>query len=88
LLGDVRTTWSFSAFTVLVYYALTNLAALRLPAAARRHPRWIAVAGLIACTSLAFFVERTVWLAGLGLVAAGLAWHAVAGRLRASRPTA
>ncbi len=31
LSGSVRLTWSFSAFTVLVYYALTNLAALRLP---------------------------------------------------------
>jgi amino acid transporter len=30
LLGDVKTTWSFSAFTVLIYYAITNLAALRL----------------------------------------------------------
>ncbi|HMB68720.1 MAG TPA: APC family permease, partial [bacterium] len=29
--GSVRSTWSFSAFTVLVYYALTNAAALRLP---------------------------------------------------------
>lgn len=30
LIGSVKTTWSFSAFTVLVYYAITNLAALRL----------------------------------------------------------
>jgi APA family basic amino acid/polyamine antiporter len=32
LLGNVKTTWSFSAFTVLIYYAITNLAALRMPA--------------------------------------------------------
>ena len=25
LFGAVKTTWSFSAFTVLVYYAITNL---------------------------------------------------------------
>src|SRR5690606_24398038 len=31
LIGNVKLTWSFSAFTVLVYYAITNLAALRLP---------------------------------------------------------
>src|SRR5690606_12672464 len=30
LIGDVKTTWSFSAFTVLIYYAITNLAAIRL----------------------------------------------------------
>ena len=75
LLGDIRTTWSFSAFTVLVYYGLTNLAALRLPPEARRFPRWVAVGGLIACFGLAFFVEVTVLLAGVGLIGVGLVWR-------------
>jgi len=83
--GDVRTTWSFSAFTVLVYYAVTNLAALRLPIAERRFPRWVAAAGLVACLSLAFFVDRAVWLAGLALIAVGMAGHEVAFRRRRSR---
>jgi APA family basic amino acid/polyamine antiporter len=78
LLGDVRVTWSFSAFTVLVYYAITNLAALRLPAEQRRYPRLVPVAGLLGCLSLAFFVEPAVWAAGLGVLAAGLLWHRVA----------
>jgi APA family basic amino acid/polyamine antiporter len=82
LIGDVRTTWSFSAFSVLVYYALTNLAALRLPAADRRYPRWIAGLGLASCAFLAFWVERNVWLLGLALIALGLVWHAVARRRR------
>ena len=30
LIGDVKTTWSFSAFNVLIYYAITNFAALQL----------------------------------------------------------
>ncbi len=30
LVGDLRLAWSFSAFTVLLYYAITNAAALRL----------------------------------------------------------
>lgn len=75
LWGDVRVTWSFSAFTVLVYYALTNLAALRLPPGARLVPRWIPMAGLVGCLSLAFRVEAGVWLVGLGLIGVGLAWH-------------
>jgi APA family basic amino acid/polyamine antiporter len=53
LIGDVRTTWAFSAFTVLIYYGLTNLAALRLPPKDRRFPRWIAVLGLLGCLMLA-----------------------------------
>ncbi len=76
LLGDIETTWSFSAFTVLVYYGLTNLAALRLPVAARRFPRWIAVAGLVSCFGLAFFVEWQVWLAGTGLLGLGFGLRA------------
>lgn len=77
-IGSVKTTWSFSAFTVLVYYALTNLAALRLPAEQRRFPRWISVLGLVSCLFLAFWVELQIWIAGLALLGAGLIWHALA----------
>ncbi|HLU68874.1 MAG TPA: APC family permease [Kofleriaceae bacterium] len=82
LIGDVKATWSFSAFTVLVYYALTNLAALRLPAEARRYPRALAALGLVACLGLAAWIEPRVILCGAGLIAAGLIWHLVARRLR------
>ena len=81
LIGNVRTTWSFSAFTVLIYYALTNLAALRLPPAERLYPRWIAWAGLVACLFLAFWVDWQIWLVGLGLIVVGLLWHLAAQRL-------
>jgi APA family basic amino acid/polyamine antiporter len=78
LIGDVKKTWSFSAFTVLVYYAITNAAALRLPADQRRCPRWLAILGLASCLFLAFWVEWKVWAIGLGLIALGLIWHRVA----------
>jgi APA family basic amino acid/polyamine antiporter len=78
--GNVTTTWSLSAFTVLIYYAITNLAALRLPADRRMFPRLLAVLGLVSCLGLAFWVERHVWLLGLGLVAIGLLWHVVVAR--------
>lgn len=82
LVGDVRATWSFSAFTVLVYYAITNLAALRLVGHERFLPRWTSWAGLAGCLGLAAFVDARVWAVGLGLVAVGLAWHAVARSMR------
>lgn len=82
LVGDVRLTWSFSAFTVLVYYAITNLAALYIPAEGRLFPKWVSAAGLVCCAALAFFVEPLIWGVGLGLVALGLAWHSVARRMR------
>jgi APA family basic amino acid/polyamine antiporter len=84
LVGSVKLTWSFSAFTVLVYYALTNIAALRQPPSERRYPRWVAAAGLACCAGLAFWVEPAIWAAGLALIAAGLAWHAIAKRRRGS----
>jgi len=55
-IGDVKLTWSISAFTVLLYYAITNAAALRLPAEHRRFPRAIAALGLVCCIALAGFV--------------------------------
>jgi basic amino acid/polyamine antiporter, APA family len=84
LIGDVKVTWSFSAFTVLIYYAITNLAALRLPKADRLYSPIYAWVGLAACLFLAFWVERNIWLMGLGLIGAGLMWHHLASRARQS----
>jgi basic amino acid/polyamine antiporter, APA family len=78
--GSVRLTWSFSAFTVLVYYALTNLAALRLPTESRLYPQWVPTCGLVSCVGLAFWVEPTIWFTGLALIGVGVLWHVVARR--------
>jgi APA family basic amino acid/polyamine antiporter len=75
LTGDIRTTWSFSAFTVLLYYAITNLAAYQLPAEKRRFPRYVAGLGLLACLFLAFWVEPPIWIAGSALIVVGLSWR-------------
>lgn len=85
LIGDVSTTWTFSAFTVLIYYAITNLAALYIPSDGRLFPKWVSVAGLVFCASLAFFVEPLYWGTGLALIALGLVWHQVAIRLRTDK---
>ena len=71
--GDLKLTWSFSAFTVLVYYALTNLCAIRLKIEERLYPIWVSYIGLFACLCLAVFVEWRIILAGLSLIALGLA---------------
>lgn len=78
LTGNVETTWGFSAFTVLIYYAITNLAALRLPAHQRLYPSCIAWVGLAGCLCLAAFLPRTIWLPGLGVIAGGLVWRWIA----------
>ncbi|AUT03482.1 amino acid permease [Nostoc sp. CENA543] len=77
LLGNVKTTWSFSAFSVLIYYAITNFAALQLSTAERLYPMWIGWVGLLSCLFLAFWVESSIWKVGLGLILAGLVWHQI-----------
>jgi APA family basic amino acid/polyamine antiporter len=74
-IGSIKTTWSFSAFTVLIYYAVTNLAAIQLADDERLYRRWWAWAGLIACLALGFAIEPSVWATGLGVLGVGLVWH-------------
>lgn len=70
-LGDLAIAWSFSAFTILLYYGITNLSALALD---RR--RWTAWLGLVSCALLSFFVPLSVWVIGTAIVALGLVWQA------------
>jgi APA family basic amino acid/polyamine antiporter len=71
LIGNVKTTWSFSAFTVLIYYLITNLAALKLTPEERLYPSLLTYIGLISCLFLAFWIEPKIWLLGLGLMIVG-----------------
>ena len=78
LIGDVKMTWSFSAFTVLIYYALTNLCAIRLTENERFYPKWISMAGLFGCLFLAFWIECRVLCAGTSVLVLGQLWQTVA----------
>ena len=69
LVGDIRTAWNFSAMAVLLYYGITNLAALRLDQG--RVTSWV---GLASCVLLSFFVPLAVWLVGFALIGLGLLW--------------
>jgi APA family basic amino acid/polyamine antiporter len=69
LIGDMSLAWSYSAFNVLLYYGLTNLAALALDR--RRGTAWL---GLGTCVFLSFFVPLQVWLTGTALIVVGLIW--------------
>lgn len=82
-IGSIKLAWSLSAFTVLVYYAITNLAAIRMPSSQRLYHRAFAWAGLVGCLSLAFWVEPRVWITGLTVLAAGLGFRLV---FRRGRP--
>lgn len=70
--ADVRTAIGFSSFGVLVYYAITNLAAFRQPAAERRWPRAINIAGLSACLALALTLPLNSVLTGAAVLLVGI----------------
>lgn len=79
LQGNIFLAWSFSAFTVLLYYAITNLAALVVANTVRQ--KAVSLAGLAGCLSLSWFVDARALLAGAVLLAAGAAWHLIARRV-------
>ena len=70
IFGDVKFTWSFSAFFVLIYYAVTNLASLRIPDQERLYPRALGYAGLVVCLLLAVQIELSAWMYGAAIVTA------------------
>ncbi|MER7330973.1 MULTISPECIES: APC family permease [unclassified Micromonospora] len=78
-LGDVRHAIGFSSCTVLVYYAITNAAALTLGRdPGRRLPvRALAVLGLAGCLLLAVNLPLSSVLSGFAVLAVGAAWYAL-----------
>lgn len=85
LIGNVKTTWSFSAFTVLIYYAITNVSAIRLTSDQQLYSQLIPWCGLLSCLFLAFWVEPKIWAIGLALIVAGLLFQRVVRALNGIR---
>ena len=72
LFGGLFMVWSFSAFTVLIYYAITNLAALQLSDKERLYPRFVSVFGLVGCLGLSVWVTSSAILGGVVMLGGGL----------------
>jgi basic amino acid/polyamine antiporter, APA family len=75
--GTLRGVASTAAFTILLYYAIANVAAMRMPSEARLYPDIVPWVGVISCVVLAFSLQMPVILAGLGLLATGFALRGV-----------
>jgi basic amino acid/polyamine antiporter, APA family len=83
--GGLVAALSFSAFAVLLYYAVTNAAALRLSAAERRWPRWLAWAGLASCILLAASLPWPTIALGVGALAVAMLGREVTRRWSRTR---
>ena len=71
LVTDLLGAVGFSSFLVLWYYAVANLAALRLNAIERRWPRFISVVGLMGCLALGLSLAPATVGVGAGLLVLG-----------------
>ncbi|MCC5876223.1 MAG: amino acid permease [Candidatus Sumerlaeia bacterium] len=65
MVNSIEGAWTLSAFTVLVYYGINNLAALKLSARQRLYPRWTTWGGIIGCLSLAFAIPPAAMVQGI-----------------------
>ncbi|MCC6758674.1 MAG: amino acid permease [Candidatus Omnitrophica bacterium] len=70
--GDVLSAVGFSAFTILVYYAITNACVISLAKEKLLWPRALAFIGLLSCFVLAFSLPLAAIIKGSATIAGGV----------------
>jgi basic amino acid/polyamine antiporter, APA family len=70
--GTLRGVASAASFTILIYYGIANLAAFRMPAAAKLYSDVVPIVGFASCALLAVSLTPSVMLAGLAILGVGL----------------
>lgn len=60
-----------ATFTILLYYSITNAAALKQPKKEQRHGRIVPILGLTGCLAMSVSLPFSVILTGIGLLLAG-----------------
>lgn len=69
--GTLRGVASAAAFTILLYYAIANVAAMRMPREAKLYSDVVPWVGVVSCIVLAFSLQLPVILTGLAVLAVG-----------------
>ncbi|HLN76750.1 MAG TPA: APC family permease [Nocardioidaceae bacterium] len=72
---DLRGVIGFSAFGVLLYYLVANLAAFTQDSEHRRYPRFLQVTGVVGCGILALTVPLGSLLSGILVLAVGVGYR-------------
>ncbi|HSK20220.1 MAG TPA: amino acid permease [Longimicrobiales bacterium] len=70
--GTLRGVASAASFTILVYYGIANVAALRMPQTAKLYSDAIPAIGVVSCALLALSLTPPVIAIGAALLAGGL----------------
>ncbi|MBC8136001.1 MAG: amino acid permease [Fibrella sp.] len=81
LFGTLKVITASATFAILLYYAVANLAALRLTGPEKRFPPAVAYVGLAACIVLAASLPITVIATGCLLLGTGFVFRAVIHRI-------
>jgi len=82
LVLDLRDAIAVSGVAVLLYYAITNGAALTLPSSQRRFPKAFAVVGLAGCVVLIGALPVQALVGGGGVILCGIGVRQIVGRRR------
>lgn len=71
LLGTFEFILASAAFTILLYYSITNISAIKQPGKDQRFGKAVPVLGLTGCLVLAFSLDINVIISGISLLIAG-----------------
>jgi len=77
IFGTLQFVVSAAAFTILIYYGIANICALRLAKENKLYPKWVAILGLIFCIAMAASLPFKVIVTGIGVLLVGFIVRAV-----------
>ncbi|MGD9563114.1 MAG: APC family permease [Pyrinomonadaceae bacterium] len=81
IFGTLEWVLSAAAFTILLYYLIANIAALKLKPEKKIYPRWVAILGAVSCGLLAVSLNFGAVIAGLILLGTGFLLRWLLGKL-------
>jgi len=82
--GTLEGVATAAAFTILVYYGIANIAALKMPSELKLYPNLVPLVGVVACALLAISLSAETILTGLAVLATGVVLRLVMRRREAS----
>jgi len=71
VLGSFEFIVRAATFTILLYYSITNIAAIKQPKEERMYGRFIPICGLLGCLIMSVSLPFNVVISGIGLLLAG-----------------
>jgi basic amino acid/polyamine antiporter, APA family len=76
--GTLAGVAAAASFTILVYYGIANVAALRMPRRAKIFPDLVPWVGVVACAALLLSLDAATMATGVAVLAAGVAGRMLA----------